>query len=90
MAQDLQKGQNKISSLILTITLNFSSPIFPLLPSANEVYEGCVFTSVYYSVRGMSRPRPRGEVGGSGLGVSRPRPGGGALGSGWGGIQAYT
>ena len=25
---------------------------------------------------GMSRPRPRGEVGGSGWGVSRPRPGG--------------
>ena len=46
-----------------------------------------------------SRPRPKGEVGGSGLGVSRPRQGGwGGLGpdpgGGWGvwlgGVQAHT
>ena len=33
---------------------------------------------------GMSRPRPRGEVRGSGWGVSRPRPRRKVGGSGWG------
>ena len=48
-----------------------------LLPPANEVCEGYVFTRVCHSVhRGVSRPRPRVEVGG---------------GSGWGeGVQAHT
>ena len=60
-----------------------------LLPSANEVCEGYVFTRVCNSVHGgMSRPRPGGCPGpdpggcpGPGLGVclprgmSRPRPG---------------
>ena len=43
--------------------------------------------SVSHSVYrgGMSRPRPRGEVGGSGRGVSRPRPRGEVRWSGWGG-----
>ena len=47
---------------------------------------------------GGSRPRPKGEVGGSGLGgVSRPRPKGEVGGSGWGcpglqlgGVQAHN
>ena len=58
---------------------------FVFLPSANEVCEGYVFTRVCHSVHGggVSRPRPRGEVGWSGQGgvqaqarevVSRPRP----------------
>ena len=46
-----------------------------LLPPANEVCEGYVFTRVCHSVHtGVSRPRPRVEVGGSG----------------WGGVQAHT
>ena len=41
-----------------------------LLPSVNEVCEGYVFTPICHSVyRGVSRPTPRGEVGGSGWGV---------------------
>ena len=58
--------------------------IFPDLfswfsPSANEVYEGYVFTPACHSVHrdGVSRPRLRGEVAGSARGLSRPRPMGG-------------
>ena len=48
-----------------------------LLPPANEVCEGYVFTRVYHSVPGgVSRPRPRVEVKESGQGGSRPTPGG--------------
>ena len=59
-----------------------------LLPSANEVCEGYVFTRVCHSVhRGVSRPIPRKEVGGSGWGISRPIPRGEVEGSGWGGVS---
>ena len=58
-----------------------------LLPPATKLGQGYVFTHVCYSVyRGVSRPRPRGEVEGCGRGVSRPRPRGrlGGLARGWG------
>ena len=55
-----------------------------LLPPANEVCEGCVFTPVSHSVHRMemvsqhalqvSRPTSRGGIEGSGWGVSRPTP----------------
>ena len=49
-----------------------------LLPPANEVCEGYVFTRVCHSVhRGVSRPRPRVEVGAVWLGgCPGPHPGG--------------
>ena len=58
-----------------------------LLKPANEVCEGYVFTPVcqsFCSPGGVSRPRPRGEVGGLPGGVSRPTPEGG------GGVQAHA
>ena len=64
---------------------HFWSASLGLLPPANEVCEVYVFTPVCHSVhRGeVSRPRPSGDVGGSGreVGVSRPRP----MGEVWGG-----
>ena len=50
--------------------IEYNSIICRLLPPANEVYEGCVFTRVCHSVHrgGVSRPISRGEVLGSGLG----------------------
>ena len=54
-----------------------------LLPAANKVCKGYVFTSVCHSVHRCLGPGP-GEVGGSGWGVSRPRPRGEVGGSGWG------
>ena len=47
------------------------------LPPANKLCEFYVFTPVYHSVqgKGVSRPTPRGEVGGLvKVGVSRPTP----------------
>ena len=61
-----------------------------LLPPTNEVCEGYDFTPVCHSVhRGVSRPRPRGEVGGTGGGCLYPDTGG-RLGVWWGDVQART
>ena len=67
----------KIESFCGTYIQFLIIPIF--LPPANEVCEGYVFTRVCHTVhRGeVSRPTPRGEVGGlAGGRVSRSTPGG--------------
>ena len=61
-----------------------------LLPSANEVCEGYVFTRVCLSTGGCLQAHTRGGVGGSGWGVSRPIPRGRLEGLARGGLQAHT
>ena len=56
-----------------------------LLPSANKVCEGYVFTHVCLSTGGFSRPTLRGDWGvWLGGGLSRPTPKGEVEGAGWG------
>ena len=78
--------------LLLTRYKGNNYPEFAsLLPIANEVCEGYVFTPVCLStgVGELSRPRPRGDVGGSGRDVSRPTPRGGGC-PGPGGVSQHA